>query len=380
MGPLLTHRPATEFDGRIRIATIFPTLGRYGLSGVESQRGTLLASVEINAAGGVHKRALWVVEYGIGSYFVDARHAAELAIGEGGALAVVGSNSSGLSQAIAGVCEAAGVPQVSNVSTAQSLTWDPQTGVDRRFVFRMCAPDVVLGQRLAHFALDELGARRAAALYEVSRAYSSLLATTFLDEFARHAGGRAVADFLYLPLETDFRPSLRRAAAFQPDVLFVPASFTDATLVAMQAEKLGIHTTLLGGDGWSNRLLFSVGGPARPAYYVDLCTVPAVFSARYVKRFGGDPPSCRALLAYDALRAIAAALGKLGPLADADLTTQLGKTRGRLRDTLASLDVPGAAGPIRFDAHGDALRGVAIVRVEPSGAGYRSSLVHEVAP
>ena len=58
-------------------------------------------------------------------------------------------------------------------------------------------------------AADRLGARRVAVLYEIGRTYSARLARTFGARF-REAIGRAVAEFHYLALETDFCPQLRR--------------------------------------------------------------------------------------------------------------------------------------------------------------------------
>jgi branched-chain amino acid transport system substrate-binding protein len=191
---------------------------------------------------------------------VDAREAAALAA-RAGAIAIVGANSSELSQAVAEEAEEYGILQISNVSTAADLTWDPQTGRDRPFVFRMCASDDVMGELLAGFAREELRAKRAAVLYEVGRTYSQRLARSFIGRFADDVAGHVVAEFFYRALETDFRPQLRRIVEFHPDVVFLPGSFTDATLVAAQAETAGLRATLLGGDAWSSPLLFQKGGP-----------------------------------------------------------------------------------------------------------------------
>ena len=161
------------------------------------------------------------------------------------------------------------------------------------------------------------------------------------------------AEFFYLPLETDFGDQLREVAAFRADVLFLPGSFADATLIAGQAERLGIRPTLLGGDAWSNRLLFKRGGPARTAYHADHCAPPAAFLERYRREFGAESDGCRAILAYDAVQAVAAALRALPPLSDADLTDGLDRTRDRLRNALAAVSFEGMAGWIRFDEHGD---------------------------
>jgi branched-chain amino acid transport system substrate-binding protein len=360
--------------GALPVAAVFPTIGRYAVSGLQSLQGARLAVEDVNRKGGVHGRPLRLAEYRTGSYFVDARQAAAMAARDG-ALAIVGSNSSELSRAVAEEAEANGVLQITNVSTAADLTWDPQTGKSRPFVFRICATDNVMGALLAGFARDRLGARRVAVLYEVGRTYSQRLARSFIDHFRDEAAGRVVAEFFYRALETDFRPQLRRVKEFGPDAVFVPGSFTDATLVAAQAVTVGLRATLLGGDAWSSPLLFQKGGPPGEAYYVELCSPAPEFDRRYEEAEGSEPPGCRAILAYDAVRVVAAGLRSLGPLSDESLGPGLDGTRRRLRDAVARNEVDGATGRIRFDAHGDRRQGVALYAVEKTPLGPPRALV-----
>ena len=144
--PLVLHPGEPPTPGALRLASVFPTVGRYAISGQQSLNGARLAVEEINRAGGVRGRFVELREYRTGSSFFDARHAAILAAAEG-ALAIVGSNSSELSMAVAEQAEAQRLVQVSNVSTAQDLTWEPETGLNREFVFRVCSSDVVMGRR-----------------------------------------------------------------------------------------------------------------------------------------------------------------------------------------------------------------------------------------
>jgi branched-chain amino acid transport system substrate-binding protein len=370
----LVHAPVeAPAPGSVRLAAVFPTVGRYAVSGQQSLNGVRLAVDEINHAGGIHGRPLDLREFRTGSYFVDASHAADLAV-EDKVVAIVGANSSELSMAVAEEAESEGVVQVSNVSTAQALTWDPESGESRQFVFRVCSSDVVMGALLAEFALEELQARRAAVLYEVGREYSNQLARSFRERFEQTAG-RSPREFFYLALETDFRPQLRLIAEYAPDVVFVPGSFTDATLIAMQATALGLQTTFLGGDGWSNPLLFRRGGPPGQAYFAELCSPAPEFERRYQSVFGSATQGCRALLGYDAVQVVAAALRSLGPLPDEALGEGLAETRRLLRDAVASADVEGATGTIRFDAHGDRRQGVALSAVERGPDGQSIALV-----
>jgi branched-chain amino acid transport system substrate-binding protein len=367
--PVILSAPDTRYDGTVRIASIFPTIGRYALSGIQSANGARMAIEDLNRRGGIHGRKLKLLEYRTGSYFVDARQAAEKAVLEGGVLALVGSNSSSLSTPVAEVAEARHVVQVSNISTAEDLTWNPATGRERLNVFRVCGSDVVMGELLARFAAQELRARRAAVLYEVGRAYSALLAQSFIRAFRSAEAGRAAAEFFYLPLEIDFRPQLQQIQGFAPDVLFVPGDFTDATLVAGQAAALEVDAPLLGGDAWSNRLLFKRGHPAGPAFYADLCSPPAAFGERYRKQFGEDAEGCRAVLAYDAVLSVAEALKAVGPLSDRDLTADVAATRSRLRAALERVDFEGRTGRIRFDRHRNREGGMAIMEVVATSGG-----------
>jgi len=357
--------------GTLEIAAVFPTIGRYAVSGLQSLRGARLAVEELNRAGGVRGRRLRLAEYRTGSYFVDAQQAASLAADDG-ALAIVGANSSELSRAIAEVAEARGVPQITNVSTASDITWDPQSGENRPFVFRMCATDDVMGRLLAGFARERLSARRAAVLYEVGRKYSQQLARSFITSFADPRTGHEAAEFFYLALETDFRPQLRRVKEFGPDVVFLPGSFTDATLIVAQAQAFGLTATFLGGDAWSSPLLFQRGGPPGTAYYVELCPSSPEFERRYSEPPEDEPPGCRAILAYDAVQVIAAGLRSLGELEALAAGPGLDETRRRLREAIARTDMKAATGRVRFDARGDRIQGVALYAVEATPQGPRA--------
>ena len=359
--------------GAVRLAAVFPTMDRYAVSGLQSLNGVRLAVDEINREGGIHGRLLELREFRTGSYFVDAQHAAGLAVADG-ALAIVGANSSELSMAIAERAEARGVVQVSNVSTAQDLTWEPESGRNRDFVFRVCSSDVVMGALLAEYAVEDLNAHRAAVLYEVGREYSKKLARSFIDRF-EETSGQAPREFFYLALETDFRPQLRLIAEYRPEVVFVPGSFTDATLIAAQATELGLAATFLGGDGWSNPLLFRRGGPPGEAYFTELCSPSAEFEQRYQAVFGTATQGCRAILGYDALQVVAAGLRSLGSLPDEALGEGLVDTRRALRDAVAVAEVEGASGVIRFDDHGDRRQGVALSAVERGPDGRSIALV-----
>jgi len=371
--PLIEEMPHASVPGSLRIASIFPTLGRYALSGRQSHNGVRLAVEVLNETGGIHGRPVELLEARTGSSFLDARYAVEELLVADDVLAIVGSNSSSLSLEIAPVAQSRGIVQISNVSTVPDVT------LGRDFVFRVCHSDAVLGGLLAEFARYSLSAHRVAILHEAGRPYSANLATSFARNFLDFLPGPTerpseVRIFLYPEFETDFRRQLLEVQDYRPDVVVVPGSFSDATLVAMQAELMGLEATLLGGDSWSSRLLFARGGPGRTAFHTDhwhpdapfLSDDGRMFPLIYRERFCEELNGARAPMAYDALLAVATALESLGPLEDTALEPgpEITVTRRRLRDALNVVDFVGVTGRVRFDENGDAVKGCAIIRVE----------------
>jgi ABC-type branched-subunit amino acid transport system substrate-binding protein len=121
-------------------------------------------------------------------------------------------------------------------------------------------------------------------------------------------------------------------------------------------------------------LLFKRGGPAGPAYFLDLCWPPAGFNERYREAFGQPTHGCRAALAYDAVRAVVVGLQALGPLGNQDLESALSVSRRRLRDALAKTDFTGLTGRVRFDRVGDRRTGMPVLVVEAGPDGPRTRL------
>jgi len=376
---------ATRGERPIRIASIFPVYGRYAISGVESHRGVEMAADAYRQRARLDGRDLEILYYRTRSDRFDVLEAA-IDAWEAGALAIIGCNASTLSNALRDLVQTRGIPMISNVSTVPDLTWNPETGRNHEYVFRVCHNDRAMGRFLAEFAREDLGARKAAVLFDVSRSYSVHLAEAFTLAFEAGAsdgeagtgadvgaGDDAVDDAIaspaverhfYAPLETDFRRQLRAIDRYDPDVLFVPASFVDASLIATQAREMGLRATLLGGDSWSNRLLFKRGGPAGAAYHADHGFPEEDFVERYRQRYGEDPNGARAALAYDALDVALQAIENLGPVSDRALTDRIQHTRARLADLLALVNHVGVTGTLTFDAHGDPPQAGVIVRIE----------------
>jgi ABC-type branched-subunit amino acid transport system substrate-binding protein len=185
-------------------------------------------------------------------------------------------------------------------------------------------------------------------------AYGTVVEATFNQAVARR-GGRIVAMQRY-PLDKAARQNAVSAvaqAAATADALFIADGSDAADLVdALAADRVNVKRLQLLGT----RLWEDIGAPSlQGAWYP--APDPAGyrnFVARYRKRFGQDPVPT-ATLSYDAVALVAA----------------LVKTHGAQRfseETLtASSGFAGIDGTFRFRADGTNERGLAVMRVTPSG-------------
>ena len=319
--PLVDCRRASVGPtGALPIAAVFPTLGRYAVSGLQSLCGARSRSRTSTArAASAAGRCGWPSTAPAATSSTPAQAAALAA--RAGVLAIVGANSSELSLAVAEEAERARHPADDERLDGLRPDLGPERAAAcRPFVFRMCASDDVIGELLAAFARDRLGARRVAILYEVGRSYSAQLARSFRRRFDEPAAGRVTVGVL-LPRARDRLPPAAAAdqgAAARRGLHARLVPGRDAGRRA-GARRWGCAATFLGGDAWSSPLLFQRGAPPGEAYYVELCSPAPEFDRQYAESAGSEPPGCRAVLAYDAVRVIAAGLARLGPLSEEDL-------------------------------------------------------------
>ena len=347
-------RPA----GTIRLAAVFPDSGRFVGSGRECFRGVAMAVDAVNAEGGVHGRTVDLVRYATRSNVESTEAESRRAVAEG-AVAIIGSNASMLSRAVAEVAEEEQIVMVTNVSTATDLT------LNRPFVFRTCYSNRLLADRLAQFVWTDtrLAARRVAVLQEVSRPYSKDLGdqfTRFFGERLRQAGlpDENVQTWPYISMESDFTPYLDRIRRFAPDVLFLPSGFDDATIVALHLKAMDYDLAVVGGDSWASDRLFLGQDSGLLAFHSDHWNPDRArsFIDTYRQRFHCSPQGGRAALAHDAVRAVVEALHAIGgPIGEDALRGEgLRLTRRRLRECLARVEITGVSGPLRFDRDGNA--------------------------
>jgi ABC-type branched-subunit amino acid transport system substrate-binding protein len=200
--------------------------------------------------------------------------------------------------------------------------------------------------------------RRSFAALVPDNAYGSVVEAAFKQAVGR-AGGRVIALERYPLDRTQMQTPVRNVAqaASQADAIFVPDGTDAVPTIVQTLTANGIDTKrvqLLGTGLWEDAQIFSNPLLDGAWYAGPDSTGFRNFSARYRSRYGKDPVRT-ASLAYDAVALVAA----------------LVKTQGRQRfsdDVLTnSSGFTGIDGLFRFRPDGTNQRGLAVLRVSPTG-------------
>lgn len=273
-------------------------------------------------------------------------------------VAIVGSYGSGNTIAGGEVANAAGIPVVGCSPT------NPLVTLGKPYIFRACFIDPFQGAVMANFAVNELKAKTAVIIQDISNDYSVGLSSFFRDAFIKLTGDpKSVAGVIsYQTGDQDFTAQLTYAAGKKPDVVFVPAGqYGDGALIIKQGKEMGITGIFLGGDTWEAPEFIEVGGKAVEGSYYSTHFDASAVTTKAAEKFNKDfqakynrLPSAFAALGFDAFNMVIDAIKRAG---SADPKA--------IRDALAvTKDYEGVTGIITLDLNGDAVKDAIIRKVE----------------
>jgi len=221
-------------------------------------------------------------------------------------------------------------------------------------VFRACYTDPYQGATAAVFSADNLGAKKAAVLYNIEDPYSEGLAVAFNDKFSEY--GTVTNYEGYTKNDADFKAVLTKINNESPDVLFVPDYIAKVGVILSQIKELGMDVTVIGGDGWDG-IEADYKDVAEGTYFAnhyaktDEAQIVQNFIDAYTEEFG-KAPNALAALAYDATYIMAEAIDRADSTESKAMIEELGKT-----------DRDAVTGHITFDANGDPLKSISIIKI-----------------
>ncbi len=279
-------------------------------------------------------------------------------------LVIVGPQSSKQAVPAGEVANNEGTPMVSPWST------NPNTTLDRPWVFRTPFLDPFQGPVLANFATEEFGYSKAAVLYDVASDYPKGLAEFFKTGWEDiHGEGSVVAFESFTTKDTDFSAQLTKIKESGAEFIFAPQYYNEVALIVQQAQELGWEGPILGSDSWGSAELMNLCGDACKGLYFSTHYAAAgatgatkEFIDRYNAKHGYVPDDVGALT-WDTMLIVQKAIQDCGNISG-DVTAD----RQCVRDALAKIkNFDGVTGQMTFTEQGDPVKCAVIVKISDAG-------------
>lgn len=337
-------------DDVIKVGSIGPLSGGVAVYGVECKNGIDLAVEEINANGGVNgKKLVIVAEDDEGNPEKSVSAYKKLTTKDGVKL-IIGSLTSGCTQAITQLSQAQKVIQIAPAATAPAIT---DAG---NYVFRTCFIDPFQGTVGGKFSYETMGARNAAILYDIQNDYSVGLTENFVATFTE-LGGTIVAKESYATGDKDFNAQLTKIKNAKPDIVYLPDYYGTVALIAKQLRAQDITCPLVGGDGWDGFTNDNAGDEVLNGFYSNHYATDSTEASvqQFVKAFQtkyGKAPNAFAALGYDSVYLLKDAIARAG---SADTAA--------IRDALEATDGNFVTGHLVFDAKRNPIKSAVMLEV-----------------
>ncbi len=337
---------------KIKIGVVAPLTGDVATFGQSTKNAIELARDQLNAKGGLLGKQVELVFEDDKNDPNETAAAVKKLISQDKVVAIVGSVASKCTLAGAPIAQENKIPMITPTSTNEKVTPIGE------YISRACFIDPFQGKVMAKFAGENLKAKAAAMLYDVSNDYSKGLAENFKAAFEA-AGGKVVESQTYGKGDQDFHAQLTKIKPTKPDVIFLPDYYNTVGLIAKQVREVGIKSVLLGGDGWDSEDLVKIGGDAVEGgyfsnhYSVEQKNPEAVdFIKAYKDKYGKEPDALAAL-GYDAVTMLF------------DAIRRAGKTDGpAVKDAInATKNFKAVSGSITLDANRNPIKSAVVVTI-----------------
>jgi branched-chain amino acid transport system substrate-binding protein len=250
--------------------------------------------------------------------------------------ALVGPYTSANANAVAKLAEQYKVPQVIPAAAKEEIT---RQGY--KYVHRLNAPAHQYAQSLIDASLSFGKPKSIAFIYE-STDFGNSVATAGKD-YAKKKGLQIVGDEAYQKGAADYRSTLTKMKAANPDLVFMVSYVADAILLMRQSRELGLkpQAFLGGGAGFDTAQFESEKDISTNVFSVTQWTPesskPATdFATRYKAKYG-KKPTYHAACAYAAMMVVG------------EVASKAGGDREKIRAALDTGSWTGILGDVKFE-------------------------------
>ncbi len=330
----------------IKIGVQAPITGQYANEGQSIDNGVRLIVDQYNAKGGVLGKKIEVVTCDDQGTAQQAAICAKKLVNEG-VKAVIGSYTSGATEAAQTTYNRAGVLQTSDGTSDSLIAHKYWT------FFRNSFPNSAEADYTAHYFVDGKQYKKIVVLSDYS-SYSTDLGNAVLKALqAKNAN--VVYEGKIKSGTQNFTATLTKIKAMDPDVIYFSGYYTDGGLLKAQQEQLGIKADFVGGDSNDNPDFMKLAGDsAKGTFLINVPTpdilpydIAKTFLVDYKAKYNAMPASIWSLMNVDGLRVILHAMEQT----KSEDTKVVAKAMHELKD------FPGITGPVTFREDGERIGG-----------------------
>lgn len=337
-------------DKEIILGANYEMTGALAAVAKQTVNGINLAIKQTNEQGGVLGKQIKLIIADNKSEPSESANAITKLIKNDNVKLVFGSVASSNVLATVQIAHDSKIPLITATATNPSVTME-QDQV-RPYVFRTCFIDPFQGEVMANFAAKSLQAKTAVMYIDSSSDYSKGLAKIFAEKFIAN-GGIIIGEESFLQKDQDFKSTLTKIKAINPDVVFIPAYYEEVGKIIRQAREIGIKSQLIGTDGWDDPKLIEIAG---------LSAVEGTFFSNHYSPQDQDPkvvgfvkaykaeynqePSALAVLGYDCALVVIDAIKRAGSDDPEKIRQALEETK-KLQITTGLLSIDNNHNPIK---------------------------------
>jgi branched-chain amino acid transport system substrate-binding protein len=340
-----TVAPTAEMPKEpILIGDIQDLTGPASESGQANAWGAEYAVKMINEQGGIDGRMLKMITVDCKNDLNEGINAYRKLVDEDKVSAIIGPPLSNPASGWVVLSEEDKVPVVGHFMD-EIVTTNPETGKAYPYMFLAEPSAAVQGGIIAKFALENLGLKKFATLYNTGNAFAKAQAVPFM-KYVTENGGEVVAEQTFTWTDTDFSAQALKITQAAPDAVFLSDYVVQATTAYDALRNAGYEGVILGANTVGLPFVNLVKNPVHDVYFLTnydtLNPTSACYELNqlYMKAVKKDYPMANTSFGWDAVQVLAAAMRK------AKDPTNGPEVRDLLEQTK---DVPSCAGPITID-------------------------------
>ncbi len=354
----------------IKVGGLLEMTGGSASFGISSKNAIDLVFKEINTKGVLGGKKLELVVADTKSEASEATNGMQKLLSQDKVVAVIGPNQSSAVIASGAINNGMKVLDITPMGTNPDVTVDPKTGKTREHSFRACFIDPFQGTVMANYVYKDLGIRKAAIYIDNTSDYAKGLAAFFKENFVKN-GGSVVAEEAYLQKDTDFKSTLTKIKAADPDFIYIPGYYQEVGLIVKQAREIGLNVPMAGGDGWDSSKLPEIAGKAalNNTFFTNLYSpddtsdLNKKFVAEYQKAYN-TKPDVFAALAYDCALLVAKAIEDAQSTEPAKISAAMAKIKG----------FKGVSGEVTFNEQHNPIKSAVIIEHKDGVQTFKSKV------